>query len=1175
MSESPGQARSRRFRPDLRGSLAASAAAIGVLILVGWALDLAILKSVVPGLIAMKPNAALGFVLAGSAIAAIPREGRAPRASTGLAGAATAIGAATLLEYFLGIDLGIDQVLWREPPGSVGSLAPGRMHPMTAFDFVLIGVATLCLAGDRWHRVAHSLALVAALVAGSALTGYLYGVRVFVGLATLNQMAVPTAVGMLAMASAVLLTRPALGLTGAIVGDTVGGLMARRLLPVAILAPIILNGLILLAVQAGLFDDRFGTAVRVMLIIAILGGVIGRNAGVLHRLDLGGRRADQALRALADAVPQLVWACQPDGRLDYVNHRWTDYTGQSPEQAVDRGWESVLHPDDLGRCLDRWSRSVRTGEPYEIEYRFRRDSDGSYRWFLGRGEPMRDKGGRVVRWFGACTDIHDGKLAGERRYRSLVEATSAIVWNTPASGEFESEQPGWSAFTGLGFAQIKGAGWLDAIHPDDRDETARAWSEAVAARSLYQVEHRLRRHDGEYRHMLVRSVPIFDPAGAVREWIGVHSDIDDRKRAHAALVEAKEAAEAATRAKGEFLANMSHEIRTPMNGILGMIELTLHTELSPRQREYLGLVKSSADALLTVIDDILDFSKIEAGKLGIVAVPFDLHDAVTDTLRPLALRAHDKNLELACRVAPDLPRVVVGDAGRVRQVLINLVGNAIKFTGSGEVVVAVEAGPAEGPDVVLRFSVADTGIGIPAAKKAMVFAAFEQVDNSPTRKYGGTGLGLAISTRLVELMGGVIEVEDNPGGGSIFRFTVRVRRPRPTPDPSTPDPLVLDGLRVLIVDDNRTNRLILEEVMSQWGCRPVAVAGASEALAALGLAAAHGEPFAVALIDRMMPEIDGLDLAGRVHADPRFAGLAMLLLSSGGPDETCRHADLGIGGRLNKPVRQSELLGALLDLLAPDSDPDPPPPPEPSAPTGPRLRVLLAEDHPVNQKVATRMLQDQGHAVTLVVDGRAAVDAVASTPFDVVLMDIQMPEMDGFEALAAIRGREARPGPRLPILALTAHAMSGDRERCLDAGFDHYLSKPIHPAALREALARFAPGLDPAPAAGPALAFDRRAALDGLGGDDQLLDEILGLFLADAPRLLAEARGAVAAADLAALGRLTHTVAGVAGNFAAPALVAAARRLEALAKAGDLAHADDALAALDEAFHHFTATATA
>lgn len=754
---------------------------------------------------------------------------------------------------------------------------------------------------------------------------------------------------------------------------------------------------------------------------------------------------------------------------------------------------------------------------------------------------------------------------GEERYRSLVEAVTAIVWNTPASGEFESPQPGWSAFTGQDFHQLKGWGWLAAVHPDDRRNTAGVWSAAVASRSLYQVEHRLRRHDGSYRHMMVRAVPILDETGAIREWVGIHTDIDDLKRAEAAQREAKEAAQAANRAKSEFLANMSHEIRTPMNGVIGMTELALGTDLTPEQREYLELVKSSADYLLAVINDILDFSKIEAGKLDLDPVDFPLRDHLDETISTLSLRAHAKGLELACHVLDDVPEALVGDAGRLRQILVNFIGNAIKFTSAGEVAVRVERAAAgecggEGPgqdetSVPLHFSVRDTGIGIPREKLGLLFQAFSQVDASTTRKYGGTGLGLAISLQLVKLMGGRVWVESEPGRGSTFHFTVRLGLSTSTAPPAVPADLArLRGLSVLVVDDNATNRRVLHDMLRRWGAAPVLVECGRDALDALHAAARSGEPFALVLLDHMMPEMDGFTLAEAIAREPGLAGSTLMMLSSADRRESvARCRDSGIRTHLTKPIKRAELQAALLSVLGV------PPGQERHAALGAHrsiaagsggLRVLLTEDNAVNQTLAVRLLQKRGHSVIVASNGREALERIARETIDVVLMDVQMPEMDGFEATRRIRERERTTGDHLPIVAMTAHAMKGDRERCLEEGMDGYISKPLRPSELFEAVESLAAAgrRGTRPVAPP---FDETLALKSVGGDRELLGEIIDAFLEECPRVTTALAAAIQRGDIAATHRAAHTLKGDLFTLGATEASGVAKQMEALACKGE------------------------
>ncbi|HEY5315044.1 MAG TPA: response regulator, partial [Pirellulales bacterium] len=928
-------------------------------------------------------------------------------------------------------------------------------------------------------QLSEALALFTVALSLLPLMGYAYHEMI------LAAVAFNTALAAGLLGFGMLCARPNQPLMAVVTSDSVGGITLRRLLPAALLVPVLLVWLRLLAEQHGWVDRRFSMALFALSNAALFTAIIFWNAGLLHRMDLRNQLAQQALRASEERARNIINAAYDAFVAMSADGQIVDW---NPQAEVAFGWSRA---EVIGRQL---SETI-------VPPQYREAHNRGLAHFLATGE---------------------APLLNQR-----IEIT--------------------------------------AMHRDGHELPVELTISALRVQSAWLF--------GAFIH-----------------------DITARKQIDAELHRAKEAAEAANRAKSEFLANMSHEIRTPLNGVLGMTELALDTELSDEQREYLELAKTSADYLLAVINDILDFSKIEAGKLDLETIDFDLRDLMDDAVTSLALRAHKKELELLSHVAPDVPAGLAGDPMRLRQVLVNLTGNAIKFTEHGEVVVNAELKSLAGREVNLHFSVRDTGIGIPAERQAVLFHAFSQVDSSTTRKYGGTGLGLAISYSLVRMMGGQLWLESAAGRGSTFHFTARFElAQQPLAPPVPGDVLPLYDLSVLVVDDNATNRRILAEMLTNWHMHATVAENGRQALEALERGLENQHPFDLVLLDNNMPEMDGFALAEKIKQHPGLVGATLMMLSSADRrGEAARLRDAGLAAYLAKPVKQSELLNSIVNVLSLSKDHArrPRPAHQPFGLAGHKLHLLLAEDNAINQRVAVRLLEKRGHTVVVCNNGREALAALDRESFDAILLDVQMPELDGLETTAAIRERERVHGGHLPIIAMTAHAMKGDREQCFEAGMDGYVTKPLQPHKLFEALEDLLPA-NPAsespaapPASEPAVhsidpsqpptdgrpapdsslpVFDEETAVGRVEGDRGLLGELIDIFLKECPEWRAEIHAALAQRDADRLHRGAHTLKGAAGNLGFEAVADCAQQLDATSATDDWPAVDAAAAALEQA----------
>jgi len=793
------------------------------------------------------------------------------------------------------------------------------------------------------------------------------------------------------------------------------------------------------------------------------------------------------LRALIDNVPDYMYVKDADCRFLVANLSVAKQMGaKTPEELLGKT-DFDFYPREIAEtfCNDE-RRVILSGQPEVNREEIGVDSQGKTSIVLTTQVPLRDKSGKVVGLAGVGRDITVLKQAQEEMRKAREAADTAnrakeegnelvrLLLDSTAEAIYGIDLHGNCTFCNqaclrlLGYTEtsdLLGRNMHTVLHHSRSDgthypvEECRIYIAFRRGEASHVDDEVLWRKDGSYFPAEYWSYPI-RRGGQVIGAVVTFIDISERKETERKLLALKAAAENASRAKSEFLANMSHEIRTPLNGVIGMTDLALETDLTEDQREYLETVKMSADSLLTVINDILDFSKIEAGRMDLESIEFNLRDCLESTLKTMALRADEKGLELLGEIAPEVPEMLKGDPFRLRQILLNLLGNAIKFTSQGEVTLKACVDSRKGRDCMVKFTVADTGIGVPEGKLDSIFAPFTQADNSTTRKYGGTGLGLTISSRLVAMMGGAMWAESEVGKGSQFHFTAQFETADTAANKmSTPaQPEILRGVRVLVVDDNQTNRRILEGMLKHWEMVATSAGGGEEALAQMSSALASGEPFQLILTDSHMPAMDGFEFIEAIRHKAEFsAATIMMLTSAGHRGDALRCQRLGVAAYLLKPIRQADLREAMARVLrAPKQEGAIPLITRYSLQEAPErrksLRILLAEDNLVNQRLATRLLEKRGHHVVVAANGHEALAALDTAIFDLVLMDMQMPEMDGFEATAVIRKREQGGGRHLPIVALTAHAMKGTREKCLAAGMDGYLPKPLRPQELDKVL---------------------------------------------------------------------------------------------------------------------------
>ncbi len=914
-----------------------------------------------------------------------------------------------------------------------------------------------------------------------------------------------------------------------------------------------------------------GTAGNVLGILGICTDITER-----RQAENAIRTSEQKFRHFSESSPDAILVTNPHGVILDANPAACRLCACARDELAGRYIQELVPSEKSNLVIERLRGPSGEEMLFTEGYCLRSDGQIVPVEISGRRIDYGDQSALLLHFH----DITERKTAiaaikqAEEKYRAIFENAVEGIFQSSLDGRFISANPALAKIYGYDspdemIAQVTDIGRQLYVDPEARSTFARLLEENG---SVSQFEAQVRRKDGTIIWTAENARLVRDEFGKPAYHEGFVEAITERKIAAEKTMRAIEAAESASQARGEFMANISHEIRTPLNGIIGMTELALDTELSEEQREYLERVKGSADSLLQVINQVLDFSKIEAGKVVPDSINFSLRETVGSAMATLAVRAHTKGIEMASNIFPYVPDALVGDAHRLRQILLNLIGNAVKFTERGEIVVHVDTDLQSADTICLHFAVTDTGIGIPAEKQKAIFEAFSQADGSMTRKYGGTGLGLAISAHLVEMLGGKIWVSSEPGVGSSFHFTACFSlQSGESMHANVGEHPELRDIRVLVVEENSVNRRILQAMLLEWDMQPRVADDCHSALDAIKWARSSGKPYSLVILDAKAAELDGVSLIEEMQRDPDIADTPTITLTTAGRGSGARTSGPETTISIMKPIRQANLMNAVLRALK--LQPELPVADRRAAPTVPatgmaRLRILLAEDNAVNQLVVVRMLEREGHEVVVASNGKEALTAFATQQFDLIVMDAQMPELDGFETTALIREKEKSSGKHIPILAMTAHAMKGDRERCLAAGMDDYIAKPVRAHEFRERIKSLLAGRTTGPAvseaAEPPLEFAIDKVLAHMSGDKDLLVEVVGLFQSDCPRMLTQMVDALSKGDKSVLVRSAHTMRGSLDLFGLSAASAAAMKLELSGQTGDMDEAGKAFESLQK-----------